>query len=379
MKQNQTFVTRVVFFVGYGIEKDGHRGICGPENRFFQSCRILDSSIILPIVVYPTCGRLYKDFKQLNNEHQIILIEYTPERRWDYVRILYHTLTRYSPHVIHCQGPHLFDTISVSLGKLLNIRVIITRPVNISQDHLKPFKRLLFRLNDQLIVRHANHLIAISDTHKKQWEKELMPLSSFSIEKMKVIYNGIHLETFIPSSQIPDLNPVIFTICAQLTNVKGHKLLLHVAHQLYQKGYSFYLNILGDGPLRSELESIANTLNISSFVNFYGHVSDVSTVLKQTHVVVLPSLREGVSLALLEGMATGCPLIASRVGASHELIDNGENGFLIQKNNAMELLLAMKWFLDYPLTIQKMGQKSHLKSKKFDIYRMVDEYKALYL
>jgi len=365
--------------MGFGIEKDGHRGICGPEKRFLQTCQIVDSKTILPIVVYPTFGRLYKDFNQLYHEQKIILVDYTPYRRWDYIRILYQTLKRFPADSIHCQGPHLFDTIAVCLGKWMKIKVIITRPVTISQDFLSPFKRLAFRLMDQLIIRHANHLVAISNTHKNQWMKELLPMSSSPfIRKMKVIYNGIYLKTFTPPIECIDLHPVVFTISAQLTSVKGHQLLLRVVHQLSNIGYRLHLNILGDGPLRSKLESMAKDLNITSIVQFHGHVRDVSSVLKKTHIIVLPSLREGVSLALIEGMATGCPLIASRVGASHELIDNGENGFLIEKNNALELFLAMKWFLEYPSTIRSMGEKSLRKAKKFDIYRMVDEYVQLY-
>ncbi|MBF0451041.1 MAG: glycosyltransferase [Candidatus Magnetomorum sp.] len=380
MKHSKNSARRIIFYMGFGIEKDGHRGICGPEKRFLQTCQILDSTTILPIVIYPYFGRLFPDFEQLHHKQQIILIEYAPKNRWDYVGILYKTIKRFSPYAIHCQGPNLFDTIAVVLGKWLRINVIITRPVNISQDHLSTFKKIAFKVMDQMVIRHANHLVAISDTHERQWLKELMPLSSRpSSSKMQVIYNGIHLNTYTVPLNRPEPYPVIFTICAQLTPVKGHKLLIRGVHQLHKAGYQLCLNILGDGPLKLELESLVNALNISSIVYFHGHVSNVASVLKKTHVVVLPSLREGVSLALLEGLATGCPLIASRVGASHELIDNGKNGFLIKKNNSLELFLAMKWFLDYPSTIRTMGEKSRLKSQKFDIYRMVNDYRKLYL
>jgi len=371
---------RVVFFIGFGVEKDGHRGICGPEKRFLQTCQMAHLTEFLPIVIYPTCGRLFSNFKTLHEQHRIIMVTYTPKGRFSYIRIVYQTLKKYSPHAIHSQGPHLFDLIAAVLGRLMNTKVIVTRPVNVSQDHISHFKRFLFLTMDQIVARVSDHLVAISNTHKRQWIQELSALvTSSDLRKIQTIYNGIYLHPFSEPSPRPFPPPVIFTICAQLTPVKGHDLMLRVVHQLYSDGYQCYVNVLGDGPLKSDLERQCQALKISSMVQFHGHVACVDSVFKETHVVVLPSLREGLSLALLEAMAMGCPLIASNVGASSELIDNGYNGFLVKKNNAEELYLAMKFFLDYPSTIQSMGKRSLEKVQKFDFYKMFDSYCRLYL
>ena len=371
---------RIVFFVGFGIEKDGHRGICGPEKRFLQTCQIMHGHTVLPIVIYPVCGRLFDDFQQLSKKQQIILISYSPENRRDYVKVVYQTIKRYSPHAIHCQGSLLFDLIASVLGRLMHVKTIITRPVTISQDHLTPIRKMLSYAADQIIARNANALIAISNTHKDQWKKELSPLmSSSEMKKLKVIYNGIFLNHASPLLDKPVAPPVIFTICAQLTPVKGHDLLLRAVYQLHKDGKPLLLNILGDGPLKAYLASICSQLGIEKMVRFHGHQSNVDSVFQDTHVVVLPSLREGLSLALLEAMAMSCPLIASNVGATHELIDNGINGFLVQKNNVSDIYLAMKWFLDYPSTIKQMGKQSLGKVKKFDIFRMIDSYQRLYI
>jgi glycosyltransferase involved in cell wall biosynthesis len=378
-KTHGLLAKRIVFFVGFGVEKNGHRGICGPEKRFLQTCQMIDTQILLPIVIYPNCGRLFSDFEKLSQDQKIILVAYKPKGRWYYCKIFYQTIKKYVPHVIHCQGPHLFDLIASIIGKWMNIQTIITRPVNVSQDYLSPYKKCLYYSFDQIIARCARDLIAISNTHKKQWRDELTPLMSIrQLKKIKVIYNGIFLNQFIPPADRP-VAPVIFTISAQLTSVKGHALLLTVVHQLKNAGYHFYLNIMGDGPLKPDLEILAKELDISSIVRFHGHVTCVASILKETHIVVLPSFREGLSLALLEGMAMGCPLIASNVGASHELIENGINGFLVKKACEFDLYLAMKWFLDYPSTIHQMGKKSLEKVSKFNIFQMFDSYRRLYV
>ena len=373
-------VKRIVFFVGFGVAKDGHRGICGPEKRFLQTCQMIPTRTFLPIVIYPNCGRLFADFQKLAQDQKIVLIKYEPKGRWQYFRLVYQTLKQYRPHAIHCQGPHFFDLITSVLGKWMNVPSIITRPIIISQDYLSPFKKTIYHFFDLIVVQNTSCLIAISNTHKKQWCDELAPIiSSRQRKKVKVIYNGIFLNRFFQPESRPVAPPVVFTISAQLTIVKGHSLLLKAVYQLQKAGYQFFLNIMGDGPLKSELENMCHDLNLSSIVRFHGHVTCVDSILKNTHVVVLPSFREGLSLALLEGMAMGCPLIASNVGASHELIENGKNGFLIKNNSLSELYLAMKWFLDNPSTIQYMGEKSLEKVSKFDIFRMLDAYQRLYL
>jgi len=380
LKAQNLLAKRIIFFIGFGVEKNGHRGICGPEKRFLQICQMIQTKKVLPIVIYPFCGRLFSDFLKLSHDNKIILVSYEPKGRWHYVQIVYQTIKRYNPYAIHCQGPHLFDLIVSVLGKWLNVHTIITRPVNVSQDYLSPYKKLLYFAMDNIITRNARHLIAISNTHKKQWCDELTPLmSSRHLKKIHVIYNGIFLNHFYQPADRPVAPPVIFTISAQLTPVKGHALLLEVVYQLKHSGYQLFLNIMGDGPLKSSLETMCKNLNISSVVRFHGHITHVASVLKDTHVVVLPSFREGLSLALLEGMAMGCPLIASNVGASHELIENGKNGFLVQKQNLSELYQAVKWFLDNPSAIQNMGKKSLEKVSKFDFYQMFDAYQRLYV
>jgi len=371
---------RIIFFVGFGVEKDGHRGICGPEKRFLQTCQMIQTSRILPIVIYPYCGRLFEDFQRLSQKNRIILVGYEPKGRWHYCKILYQTIKRYAPYKIHCQGPHLFDLIAAVLGKYLRVQTIITRPVNISQDYLNPIKKFIYYSFDMVITRNANHLIAISSTHMEQWCNELSTLKSSSQKKkVKVIYNGIFLNQFFQPEDRAPAPPVVFTISAQITPVKGHTLLLSVVHQLKNAGYHFYVNIMGDGPLKPDLEIMCKDLRIDSIVRFHGHVTRITSVLKDTHIVVLPSFREGLSLALLEGMAMGCPLIASKVGASHELIDNGKNGFLVKKKSSAELYLAMKYFLDHPLQIQHMGKKSLEKVLKYDIFKMFEAYCRLYM
>tara|TARA_B100000446_G_scaffold140269_1_gene132806 strand:- start:421 stop:1611 length:1191 start_codon:yes stop_codon:yes gene_type:complete len=90
------------------------------------------------------------------------------------------------------------------------------------------------------------------------------------------------------------------------------------------------LVIVGDGPMRRELEDHANTLGISSAVRFCGDRDDVPNLLNLMDIFVLPSIAEGVSNTLLEAMATALPVIVTAVGGAPDIIVDGENGFLVE-------------------------------------------------
>ena len=108
-------------------------------------------------------------------------------------------------------------------------------------------------------------------------------------------------------------------------------------------------------------------------------INRVETFLHNIDVVVLPSFREGLAMCLLEGMASGCALIATDVGASRELVKNEVNGLLIKKGSIEELYNAMKYIIENPEKVIEMKKKSVFFSKKFDLDRMFQEYQDLYV
>jgi len=372
----------ILFFIGYAISKDNNRGVCGPEIRYLEVCKIIGSkqSAINIIVIYPYCGSLFDEFKKLDNKNIINLIAYSPKTKFDYFKILYKVLKKNEVDIIHCQGPHFFDAITVILGKLFSVKTIITRPINISQDHITNLKKIIFYISDQVFIKKADCLVAISQTHKNIWRKELdCRINKKLDKKMKIVYNGIDLYKFNRNNIQKKDNKIIFTIIAQLTPVKGHELLFKAAKMLIDDGYSFQIDIVGDGPLRKKLENFCKENNINKVIRFYGFTKNVNIILSKSDVVILPSLREGLALALLEGLSMGCPLIATDVGASKELVQNNVNGFLIRKNNIKDIYEKMKYFICFPESIITMGNASKKMAYKYDIKKMAKEYLKIYL
>src|SRR4030095_5782738 len=106
--------------------------------------------------------------------------------------------------------------------------------------------------------------------------------------------------------------------------------------------------IAGDGPSRPELERVASELGLADRVRLLGERTDVSLILQALDVFVLPSLGEGISNAILEAMATGLPVIATRVGGNVELVREGITGSLVEPRNPHALSQALDTYLGEP-------------------------------
>ncbi|GAB3094332.1 glycosyltransferase [Lysobacter terrae] len=107
-----------------------------------------------------------------------------------------------------------------------------------------------------------------------------------------------------------------------------------------------WIALVGDGPLRASLAELAHELGVSADIHFLGERRDATRLMQAADFLVLPSLFEGTSNALLEAMAGGCPVVASAVGGSAELIDHGYTGLLFPSDDAQAFAAAIKRLFD---------------------------------
>jgi glycosyltransferase involved in cell wall biosynthesis len=197
-----------------------------------------------------------------------------------------------------------------------------------------------------------------------------------SLRKMKVIQNGVPDIGFSGQAQ-PGKNPVNITMVARFAEPKDHASLLDMLGKLTDRNWM--LQLVGDGPLRKEIENKAKTMGLSHRVIFFGNQKDVSTILADTQIFVLISKWEGLPLSILEAMRSGLPVIASNVGGISELIQEGENGFLIERGNLEDLKVKMALLLDRADLREEMGlsgRRHYLN--QFTLQRMIRETYEFY-
>lgn len=351
-------------------------GVFGPEIRLREMIRTWDDADVMPIVFYPEDGRLLADFREAMGRGICKVITYPPIKSgFKYLKEIYRLSKTERPDIIHSQGPTGIDLCSFLVGTLTRTKVLVSRASMISDDvRISAGRRILLRLYDFFFVRWADMLVAVSCRGMEIWEKELLYIP---VRKKQIVYNGIDLSMFCPIS-FPNQEGVVFGVIAQLNTGKGHTLLFEAVQRIKSKRYNFKLMVVGDGPLAGELKKLANDLAIEDTVQFTGHVDRVEDVIAKMHIVVLPSLKEGFPVSLIEAMACGRPVIATDVGAVSEILRNGENGFLIVPADSSAISSAMAKFIDEPNLIREMGHRAFISAQQYSLESMRDGYVKLY-
>ncbi len=172
---------------------------------------------------------------------------------------------------------------------------------------------------------------------------------------------------------------VVVLAVGALAERKGHSTLLQAAAQLQQDGLRLRYLICGDGPLRTTLEDEARRLGLAKTVHFLGFCADVIHYLAVADVFVHVPLWEGLGVAVIEALAAGLPVVASRVGGIPELIEDGHSGLLIPPQEPFTLTTAMKRVIDdmpWARTLGMHGQQ--FVRSRYDVTVMAEANEALY-
>jgi len=258
-------------------------------------------------------------------------------------------------HVIHTHG--YFAGTFGRLGAILGgIPVIFTHVHSTYYAYTKRHK-----LVEKILSRFTEKVICVS----RAVQDFVVNQEGISDSKTCVIYNGsevspefVNFETDSSSKVISNLDRhnVVIIIVASLTENKGHRILLEAIKQFDKEGDNVQLMIVGDGPLRMKLVEYVHELGISGRVIFTGQRKNVGPFLKASHIFVLPSIhREGLSIAVIEAMAAGLPVVGTSVGGLPEVIANQFNGFIVKPSDSYELYRALKQLVDDRFLREQMG------------------------
>jgi glycosyltransferase involved in cell wall biosynthesis len=168
---------------------------------------------------------------------------------------------------------------------------------------------------------------------------ELLAQAGVARGKIRQIPSGVDPArfSFADSHELPSKNTLVIGSAAVLEARKGHEFLLEAAALLKADGLNLRYQIAGAGPLRRQLEQQAAHLGLQEEVRFLGFVDNVPNFLANIDIFVMPSLHEGLGVAVLEAMAAGKPVVASRVGGLVETVVDGVTGILVPPANATAL------------------------------------------
>jgi colanic acid/amylovoran biosynthesis glycosyltransferase len=210
-------------------------------------------------------------------------------------------------------------------------------------------------------TRAARFVICISDFARSQL-MALLPPNQW--DKLQVVHCGVDPEQFAhPQVKSEKATSRSLLTIARLAPVKGHAVLFRALDELILRGHDVTLTLAGDGPSRSELEQLADELGLRGRIHFAGNIGQdrIPQMLSNADLFVLPSFAEGVPVVLMEAMAAGCPVIATRIAGIPELIEDHHNGLLVPPGRHDLLANAIERLLAAPALAQRLAMEARLK------------------
>ena len=169
-------------------------------------------------------------------------------------------------------------------------------------------------------------------------------------------------------------------VIANLDKIKCHRVLLRSIPQILRKETRIKFLFAGEGKERKRLAQMARKLNIEDNVVFLGFLEHIAEIISMCELIVLPSLLESRPLVLMEAMALGKPVVATRVGGIPEIVENGKTGLLVSPKSSTKLANAILLLLQNKELIVKMGQNGQIKADGlFSLEDMIGEIEKVYL
>lgn len=214
------------------------------------------------------------------------------------------------------------------------------------------FETAHWRLDEK--IARAAFTVAISHFCRSQ----LMYLSDRRHwDRIHIVHCGLDPNRFTPTER-PSVSPPQVAFVGRLDPVKGADLLLDALAALRPHYPGLAATFIGDGPQAAQTRQHARQLGLDDIVTFAGAQPEkaVADLLHQSDLLVLPSFAEGVPVVLMEAMACGLPVIASRIAGIPELVQDGENGHLIPAGDTESLIRAMSDLLADPQRRRRMGK-----------------------
>jgi glycosyltransferase involved in cell wall biosynthesis len=261
-------------------------------------------------------------------------------------------------------------------------------PVNITSMHTLYSRFHWYHfLADRWTARWADAITGVSDAVCRfAIEQERLPAA-----KVRTLRNGLDLSRFQPLSDYQGRREttraalgyapadVVISVTARLHAKKGHTYLFQAVERLRPRYPQVRVLVVGDGPHRAALEAECRERGLTEAVTFLGMRQDVADLLAASDIFALPSLLEGLPMAVLEAMAMRCPVVATNVGGTAEIIEDGVHGLLVPPADVGALADALERFMtDAQLrsALVEAGYQHVFMDCSFE--RMMQETEALY-
>ncbi|MBC8184191.1 glycosyltransferase [candidate division KSB1 bacterium] len=270
------------------------------------------------------------------------------------------------------------DIIGVIAGKFTKVPVVISWDV-VTQP-FKPIHKFAFKH----VKKYIDMIVTVSDAIKKKAIEE----RKMDANKVQTIHYGVDTNKFIREKSKTRAikkelnvkeNELLIGVVARMTVQKGHKYLVEAVGRIKDEIPGTKFILVGDGPLRKDIEDQISELQLTSFFKLLGFRNDVEDLLTVFDIFVLPSLWEGLPNVVLEAMACSNPVIATAVDGTPEAVQDGETGLLVPSKQPEPLADAiLKLVKDKKLRAQMSKNGRKRVEEEFSLAGQIEKFEKLY-
>jgi glycosyltransferase involved in cell wall biosynthesis len=326
-----------------------------------------------------------------------VKVEFLDDRRYRFIhlplfvldllrirRSMADLITKYEIEIVQTHTVRLIDLLLLTLLSTTSLRVVLWTFHSANFLHSRnTLVRNIYHLMYRVTSGKVSGFVAVSDEVREAMIQRIGPIQ----DKIIVILNGVDLKRYehsvhkIAVRQELGLGAdvQIAATVGTLRTAKGHKFLIDAAQIVTEQCPKLHFLFIGDGSLRAELQAKVRSLNLSDNIHFLGNRSDVAALLAASDLFVLPSLWEGLPIALLEAMAAAKPIVATAVSGTKQVMIPNETGLLVPPGDAPKLAEAICDLVADPARAQAMGRAARQRvAKRFSAQKQADEHMALY-
>jgi glycosyltransferase involved in cell wall biosynthesis len=298
--------------------------------------------------------------------------------------------------LIREQRPHILHTHTAKAGAIGRMAAVLAgraRPPivvhtfhgHVLRGYFGRFRTAIFRGLERMLARVADTLIAVSP----EVRDDLIALGIAPPEKFTVIRLGIELDERVAAARearrttrrimgVAD-NRFLVGWIGRMTGVKRGADVLHAFRLLRDRGIDATLCMVGDGPEREQLEQLAAELGLMHDCLFTGYQEDVAPFFAAFDAFVLPSANEGTPVTAIESLASGCPVVATRVGGVPDVVQDGVDGFLVEPGDLEALAGRLARLAADPELREQMGAAGRERVlPRYAVERLIDDVDGLY-
>lgn len=339
-------------------------------------------------------------------EAQGILVEVLPERRYSILAFPFYIIEmvqiwkalaglirKYDIDIVQTHLLRSLDFLVLFLLYTTHLRIVLWTIHNANfelAEHmlskhkwLLTAKRTTHRTLYRLASSQVSGFVAVSDEVEQSMLRVFGPIQ----DKVTVICNGVDIKRYqrpvdrvaVRRSLGLDDQSKLMSVVATFKEQKGHCYLVEAMTTIVPQHLNVHVLFIGDGALRPDLEQQVKAANLKDHIHFLGSRSDVADLLVASDFFILPSLWEGLPMALLEAMSAGLPIVASEVSGTVQVMIPGKTGLLVPPGDSQQLASAILRLLDNPQEAQAMGAAAREQVEaNFSARKQADEHMVLY-